>query len=111
MKFHLNGAHKETGQDVEIIVDCDSEESAIAQAGVMDIMVERVEPLQQPIEDDVMRYEYHTLRCDFRDLNTHLNKYAAESWRVRDLHHDAHDAKSVYVVLERMHRTAPDSKY
>ena len=111
MKYHLTGAHKESAVDVELILEADSEEAASAAAGQMSMMVEKIEPVVGPSEDDVMRHEYHTLRCDFRDLNTHLNKYAADYWRVRDIHHDARDANSVYAILERMHRVAPDSKY
>lgn len=111
MKYHMTGAHKDSAIDVELILNADTEETAVAAAGLMNVMVERVQPLLRPIEEQVLRYEYHTLRCDFRDLNTHLNKYASESWRVQDIYHDPKDANSAYVIMERMHRIAPDAKY
>lgn len=49
-------------------------------------------------------YEYHTLRCNFSDLQTHLNEYAAKEWRVHTIHHGHVDEKMVYVVMERQHK-------
>lgn len=47
------------------------------------------------------RVEYQTVRCNFGDLQAHLNKYALEEWRVLHLSHGTQDERMVYVVMER----------
>ena len=70
-------------------------------------MVEKLEPAEMPLATDCVRYEYHTLRCDFSDLQSHLNRYAAEFWRLYNIHHDPQDDKMVRCLLERIHRIDP----
>lgn len=111
MKYHVTGAHKETAEDIELLVDAESEDAAAQTVTGMSVMVEKVEPASEPLANETIRYEYHTLRCDFRDLQTHLNKYASEWWRVLNIHHDPHDDKMVRVVLERVHRVDPSAQY
>lgn len=111
MKYHVTGAHKETADDIELLVEADTEDSAAQTVSGMSVMVEKVEPATTPLANESVRYEYHTLRCDFRDLQTHLNKYASEWWRVFHVHHDPQDDKMVRVVLERLHRVDATSRY
>ena len=111
MKYHVTGAHKETADDIEVLVDAETEDAAAKTVAGMSVMVEKIEPASAPLARDVVRYEYHTLRCDFRDLQTHLNKYAAEWWKVFNIHHDSQDDKMVRIVLERVHRMDSTSQY
>ena len=111
MKYHVTGAHKETAEDVEMLVDADSEDKAAETVAGMHVMIEKIEPAGIPLATETVRYEYHTLRCDFRDLQTHLNKYAREYWRVQNIHHDPHDDKMVRVVMERIHRVGAAGQY
>ncbi len=111
MKYHITGAHKETADDVELLLEAATEDAAAQTVTGMDIMVEKIEPADDPLSADSVRYEYHTLRCDFRDLQTHLNKYAEEYWRMFNIHHDPNDDKMVRVVLERIHRLDPTEGY
>ena len=109
MKYHVTGAHKETAEDVELVVDAQTEDAAMQTVCGMSIMVEKIEPAGDPLTHDCVRYEYHTLRCDFGDLQGHLNNYGKEYWRVKNVHHDPHDDKMVRVLLERVHRIDPTS--
>ncbi|MCB9850496.1 MAG: hypothetical protein H6817_07290 [Phycisphaerales bacterium] len=111
MKYHVTGAHKETADDIELLVEAANEDAAAKTVSGMNLMVERVEPATEPLPNDAVRYEYHTLRCDFRDLQSHINKYAADYWRAYNIHHDPSDDKMVRVVLERVHRMTPDAQY
>jgi hypothetical protein len=111
MKFHVKGAHRETAEDIEMLVDAETEDAAAQTVTGMSVMVEKIVPAEAPLATDLTRYEYHTLRCDFRDLQTHLNKYAHDYWRVLNVHHDPHDDKMVRVVLERLHRVDPSTEY
>ena len=111
MKYHVTGAHKETAEDIEMLVEADSEDIAAQTVAGMSIMVEKVEPASVPLPTEAVRYEYHTLRCDFRDLQSHLNKYAKDWWRVSHVHHDPQDDKMVRILLERIHRVDTDSQY
>ncbi len=111
MKYHVTGAHKETADDIEMVVEAESEDAAAQTVSGMHVMVEKIEPASTPLATETVRYEYHTLRCDFRDLQSHLNKYAAEFWRVLNIHHDPHDDKMVRVVMERLHRVDPNARY
>jgi hypothetical protein len=111
MKFHIIAAHKDTGDDMELILESENEESAQQTLAAMGVMVEKLALATLPLQTDQIKYEYHTLRCDFRDLTVHLNKYAAEFWRVLNIHHDPHDDKMVRVVMERFHRVDTASKF
>ncbi len=111
MKYHVTGVHKETAEDVEMMLDAENEDIAAQTVSGMSVMVEKVEPAREPMTNETLRWEYHTLRCDFRDLQTHLNKYAKDWWKVFQIHHDPSDDKMVRVVLERVHRMAVDSHY
>ncbi len=111
MKYHVTGAHKETADDIELLMEAASEDLAAETASGMSVLVEKVEPATMPLANEVVRKEYHTLRCDFRDLQTHLNKYAEEYWTAFHIHHDPTDDKMVRVVMERPHRIEPGSHY
>jgi hypothetical protein len=111
MKYHVTGAHRETADDVEMLVEAASEDAAAQTVSGMSVMVEKVAPASEPLPNESLRYEYHTLRCDFRDLQTHINKYAADYWRAIHIHHDPADDKMVRVVMERLHRIAPSARY
>ena len=111
MKYHVTGAHKETADDIEMLVDAETEDAAAKTVSGMSVMVERIEPASEPLPIEAVRYEYHTLRCDFRDLQTHLNKYATDWWKAFHVHHDPQDDKMVRVVLERIHRVDTTSQY
>jgi hypothetical protein len=111
MKYHVTGAHKDTAEDVEMLVEAESEDLAAETVSGMRVMVEKIEPAGAPLPNETVRWEYHTLRCDFRDLQTYLNKYAKEFWRVFNIHHDPHDDKMVRVVMERLHRVDATSQY
>ena len=50
------------------------------------------------------QYDYHTLRCNFSDLQSHLNEYATDHWRLFSVHHDSQDDKIVRVIMERPHK-------
>ena len=112
MKFHVTGASRETADDIEMLVDAESEDAAAQTVAGMNVMVEKIEPAEceLPVET-TFRYEYHTLRCNFSYLQTHLNKYAKERWRVMHINHDPNDNKSISVLLERVHHVDPSSKY
>ncbi len=112
MKYHITGASRDTADDIEMLVDAESEDAAAQTVAGMNVMVEKIEPAEceLPVEAS-LRYEYHTLRCNFSDLQTHLNKYAKERWRVMNIHHDPQDDKQIRVVLERVHHVDPSSKY
>jgi len=107
MKYHVTGAHKETAEDIELLVEAATEDAAAQTVSGMNVMIERLEPASMPLPTEQVRYEYHTLRCDFRDLAPHLNKYAEEYWRVLHIHHDPTDDKMVRIVMERQHRVLP----
>jgi hypothetical protein len=111
MRFHIMGAHRESGDDVELLIESENEESVNQTMAGMNLMVEKLEPATMPLHTDIVKYEYHTLRCDFRDLNVHLNKYAEDYWRIHNIHHDPHDDKMVRVVMERIHRVDTASKF
>ncbi len=107
MKYHVTGAHRETADDIELLVDAATEDAAMQTVSGMSVMVEKIEPAEEPLSSDTIRYEYHTLRCDFGDLQGHLNRYGKEYWRVKNIHHDPHDDKMVRCLLERVHRVDP----
>jgi hypothetical protein len=107
MKFHVKGAHRETAEDIEMLVEANSEDAAAQTVTGMSVMVEKIVPAGGPLSQELVRFEYHTLRCDFGDLQSHLNNYAQRWWRVLNIHHDPHDDKMVRVVLERIHRVDP----
>ena len=102
MKYHILAAHRETAVDVEVLVEAETEGDATEVANSMQLMVERIEPVQTSLAlGDAQWYEYHTLRCDFRDLAVHLTKYGKEGWRLLASHHDPNDDKMVRCVMER----------
>ena len=112
MKYHVTGAHKDTAEDVEMLVEAESEDAAAQTVAGMNLMVEKVEPAEKDFATDVQhRFEYHTLRGNFSDLQSLLNKYAKDRWRAMNIHHDPHDDKLVRVVLERIHQVDSDSMY
>ncbi|GJM25989.1 MAG: hypothetical protein DHS20C16_24040 [Phycisphaerae bacterium] len=112
MKYHVTGASRDTAEDIEMLVDAESEDAAAQTVAGMNVMVEKIEPAESELPSEThFRYEYHTLRCNFSDLQTHLNKYAKERWRVAHLNHDPHDNKSISVLMERIHHVDPTSKY
>jgi len=55
----------------------------------------------------VQKTEYHTLRCNFSDLQAHLNEYAKKGWCVRNIAHGQTDDRMVFVVMERDHKAHP----
>lgn len=112
MKYHITGASKDTAEDIEMLVEAASEDAAAQTVSGMNVMVEKIEPAECELPAEAFhRYEYHTLRCNFSDLQSHLNKYAKDRWRVYHINHDSHDTKSVYVVLERIHFVDAGSMY
>lgn len=112
MKYHVTGASKETADDVEMLVEAASEDAAAQTVSGMNVMVEKIEPAAGELPAEAChRYEYHTLRCNFSDLQSHLNKYAKDRWRVFNINHDPQDNKSVCAVLERIHFVDADSMY
>jgi hypothetical protein len=93
VKYHIKGAHRETAEDLEVIYEAESEQKASIAANNLGLMVESIKPYLEGL------MEYHTVRCNFSDLQQYLNQYAEDEYQLNFIY-IAPD-RMCFVVVER----------